>query len=106
MRPAGLSPTTSIDERYEDWQSSTVPRLGENLFQHMDNMVGLVANLASGVHVTHDECYNVVQFLGTLQTDSGQLPPNIRALIEYIDFVTKDDGTEPADSACRLPSPP
>jgi hypothetical protein len=99
MIARGCSPDAQIDEDYTRWQEITSPRLGANLYGHLDNTVGLVALAATGTPLTHDQCFNIVQFLNTILSDDGQMPPNIRALVEFIDYKTKDDGTEPADSS-------
>ncbi|KAL1130976.1 hypothetical protein AAG570_012217 [Ranatra chinensis] len=82
---------------YTTWATSTMPLSDVNRNLHLDSTLGLVVKLANNDTdgLTHGDYYQGVQFLKTITDDKGQYPPNILALLEYIDYTTKEDGTDP-----------
>lgn len=46
--------------------------------------------------VNHEEAFMATSFLANIRNDLGEHPPNVLALLEYIDYKTIDDGAEPA----------
>ncbi|XP_039293982.1 uncharacterized protein LOC111062612 isoform X2 [Nilaparvata lugens] len=75
---------------YRQWAKITNPAYDGNMAYHFDVMLGLLISMANdkdNKEFPDTEAFPCVQFLRTIKTPEGDVPPNCMAFISYIQYV-------------------
>lgn len=77
---------------YRQWAKEVNPCHDGNISQHFNVMLGLLISMAidpENQDFADVEAYPCVQFLRTIKTGDGSIPPNTLGFITYIEYVAQ-----------------